>query len=225
MHKSETGDEVYTVRVGGARLVSVNFIRTVCDVADKHCDGFLRFTTRNNIEFMVDSKDKVQPLLDTLASYGNKFPVGGTGAGVTNIVHTQGWVHCHTPATDASGVVKAVMDELFEYFTGHDFPAFSGFLVPAVNCILRHPQLIGDSTECCQQEGPPSLGVQVRCEYFFQGPRPQAGFRCKRLAPGTPERYFEKFFHPLPEGKIPEIRGIAYRLLYPERAGRDRLPE
>ncbi len=36
--------------------------------------------------------------------------------GITNIVHTQGWVHCHTPATDASGPVKAVMDELFDYF-------------------------------------------------------------------------------------------------------------
>lgn len=125
MHKSETGDEVYSVRVGCARLVSVEYIREVCDIADKHCDGFLRFTTRNNIEFMVDSKDKVQPLLDTLASYGNgtKYPVGGTGAGITNIVHTQGWVHCHTPATDASGVVKAVMDELFDYFGSHKLPA------------------------------------------------------------------------------------------------------
>ncbi len=123
MHKSETGDEVYTVRVGCARLVSIEYIREVCDIADKHCDGFLRFTTRNNIEFMVDTKDKVQPLLDTLASYGGRYPVGGTGAGVTNIVHTQGWVHCHTPATDASGVVKAVMDELFEYFTSMTLPA------------------------------------------------------------------------------------------------------
>ncbi len=125
MHKSETGDEVYSIRVGSPRLVSVEYIREVCDIADKHCDGFLRFTTRNNIEFMVDSKDKVQPLIDTLASYGNgtKYPVGGTGAGVTNIVHTQGWVHCHTPATDASGVVKAVMDELFDYFGSHKLPA------------------------------------------------------------------------------------------------------
>lgn len=123
MHKSETGDEVYTVRCGTCRLVSVEFIREVCDIADKHCDGFMRWTTRNNVEFMVDSKDKVQPLLDTLASKGNRFPVGGTGAGVTNIVHTQGWVHCHTPATDASGVVKAVMDELFDYFTSMKLPA------------------------------------------------------------------------------------------------------
>jgi sulfite reductase beta subunit len=123
MHKSETGDEVYSIRVGTARLVSVEYIREVCDIADKHCDGYLRFTTRNNIEFMVDSRAKVQPLLDTLASYGNKYPVGGTGAGVTNIVHTQGWVHCHTPATDASGVVKSVMDELFDYFTSMKLPA------------------------------------------------------------------------------------------------------
>jgi len=123
MHKSETGDEVYSVRCGTARLVSVEYIREVCDIADEFCDGFLRFTTRNNVEFMVDSKDKVQPLLDGLASRGNRFPVGGTGAGVTNIVHTQGWVHCHTPATDASGVVKAVMDELFDYFTSHKLPA------------------------------------------------------------------------------------------------------
>jgi len=123
MHKSETGDEVYSVRVGCARLVSVEYIREICEIADKHCDGFLRFTTRNNVEFMVDSKDKVQPLLDTLASYGTKYPVGGTGNCVTNIVHTQGWVHCHTPATDASGVVKAVMDELFDYFGSHKLPA------------------------------------------------------------------------------------------------------
>lgn len=123
MHKSETGDEVYSIRVGAARLVSVEYIREVCDIADKHCDGFLRFTTRNNIEFMVDSKDKIQPLLDTLESHKTSFPVGGTGAGVTNIVHTQGWVHCHTPATDASGVVKAVMDELYDYFITQKLPA------------------------------------------------------------------------------------------------------
>ncbi len=123
MHKAESGDECWTVRVGAARLISTELIYEMCDIADAHCDGFLRFTTRNNVEFMVDSKDKVQPLLDDLASRGNKFPVGGTGAGVTNIVHTQGWVHCHTPATDASGVVKAVMDDLFDYFVTMKLPA------------------------------------------------------------------------------------------------------
>jgi len=123
VHKAESGDECWTVRVGATRLISTSLIFEMCDIADAHCDGFLRFTTRNNVEFMVDDKAKVQPLLDDLASRGNKFPVGGTGAGITNIVHTQGWVHCHTPATDASGVVKAVMDELFDYFVTMKLPA------------------------------------------------------------------------------------------------------
>ncbi|MDR9500729.1 MAG: dissimilatory-type sulfite reductase subunit beta [Desulfurivibrionaceae bacterium] len=123
VHVSENGAECYTVRVGSARLISIEHIRELCDIADAHCDGFLRFTTRNNVEFMVDDKAKIQPLLDDLASRDNKFPVGGTGACISNCVHTQGWIHCHTPATDASGVVKAVMDELFDHFVNMDLPA------------------------------------------------------------------------------------------------------
>jgi len=74
--------EVYTVRVGGIRLMSVDLIRETCEIADKHCDGYLRFTTRNNIEFMVDDKAKLQPLMDDLKSRkfeagSNKFPIGG----------------------------------------------------------------------------------------------------------------------------------------------------
>ncbi len=128
VHVAESGDEVYTVRVGGARLMTVSHLREICEIADKHCDGYMRFTTRNNVEFMVDSKDKVEPLKQDLLSRkqaggGYKFPVGGTGAGVTNIVHTQGWVHCHTPAIDASGPVKATMDVLFDEFTNMRLPA------------------------------------------------------------------------------------------------------
>jgi sulfite reductase beta subunit len=128
VHVAKSGDEVFTVRAGGARLMSTGHIREICEIAEKHCDGYVRWTTRNNIEFMVDDKAKVQPLLDDLASRkfdggSFKFPVGGTGAGVSNIVHTQGWIHCHTPATDASGPVKAVMDEMFEDFQSHRMPA------------------------------------------------------------------------------------------------------
>jgi dissimilatory sulfite reductase beta subunit len=108
--------------------MSVTHIREICEIADKHCDGYLRFTTRNNIEFMVDSKDKVEALKADLESRkfdggSFKFPIGGTGAGVTNIVHTQGWIHCHTPATDASGPVKATMDVLFDDFQKMRMPA------------------------------------------------------------------------------------------------------
>jgi sulfite reductase beta subunit len=127
-HVAESGDKVYTVRVGGARLMSTTHIREICEIAEKHCDGYLRFTTRNNIEFMVDSEDKVKPLVQDLESRkfaggSFKFPVGGTGAGITNIIHTQGWVHCHTPATDASGPVKATMDVLFDDFKNTRLPA------------------------------------------------------------------------------------------------------
>ncbi|MGE4504024.1 MAG: sulfite reductase, dissimilatory-type beta subunit, partial [Desulfovibrionaceae bacterium] len=128
MHKAESGDEVYTVRCGAARLMTVTHIREICDIADKYCGGKLRFTTRNNIEFMVDTKEAAMELksyLNSLKFPGGscKFPVGGTGAGVTNIVHTQGWVHCHTPATDASGTVKSTMDAVFEEFQSMRLPA------------------------------------------------------------------------------------------------------
>ena len=72
VHVSETGDEVYTVRCGGARLMSVTHIREICEIADKHCDGYLRFTTRNNIEFMVDQESRVQPLIEADRA-GNGF--------------------------------------------------------------------------------------------------------------------------------------------------------
>jgi sulfite reductase beta subunit len=128
VHVAESGDKLFTVRVGGARLMSVENVRELCDIADKYCNGYFRFTTRNNIEFMVDGLDKVQALKKDLAgrkhvSGSYKFPIGGTGAGVTNMVHTQGYIHCHTPATDASAMVKAVMDELFEYFQSMTLPA------------------------------------------------------------------------------------------------------
>ncbi len=128
VHVSETGDKVFTVRVGGARLMSTMLINEICDIADKHCDGYVRWTTRNNVEFMVDEESKVEPLVTDLESRkfeggSFKFPVGGTGAGVTNIIHTQGWIHCHTPATDASGPVKATMDVLFDDFKDHRLPA------------------------------------------------------------------------------------------------------
>ncbi|TSA09735.1 MAG: dissimilatory-type sulfite reductase subunit beta [Deltaproteobacteria bacterium] len=122
MHKAESGDEVYTVRIGASRLMSVELIRDAMKIADKHCGGYIRWTTRNNMELMVDDKSKLQPLIDDIKK-NPMFPIGGTGAGVTSIIHTQGWVHCHTPAIDASGIVKSVMDELFEYFQSMKLPA------------------------------------------------------------------------------------------------------
>lgn len=121
VHVAESGDKLYTVRVGSPRLISIYFIRDLCDLADKYCDGFLRFTSRHNVEFLLTKEENIDPLIADVKAKG--LPVGGTGNSITNMVHTQGWVHCHTPATDASGIVKAVMDELFEYFETMKLPA------------------------------------------------------------------------------------------------------
>lgn len=101
LHVAEGGAKCYTVRVGGTRTMSITHIRELCDIADKYCGGYLRWTTRNNIEFMVEDEAAMKALRDDLNSRkfdggSFKFPVGGTGAGISNMVHTQGWVHCHT---------------------------------------------------------------------------------------------------------------------------------
>ena len=120
-HVAESGEELYSVRAGSARLLSTDHIREICDIAEKYCGGYLRFTSRHNIEFLLADRSQLEPLLAELKK--KSYPVGGTGHSVTNIVHTQGWVHCHTPATDASGPVKAVMDELIGYFEAMTLPA------------------------------------------------------------------------------------------------------
>ncbi len=119
-HVAESGDEIYTVRVASPRILSTDSIREICEIADKYCDGYLRFTTRNNVEFLVSDKDKMEPLLKELKE--KNYSVGGIGPRVSNIVHTQGWIHCHSACTDASGLVKAIMDELYEYFTEKELP-------------------------------------------------------------------------------------------------------
>ncbi|MFA5079215.1 MAG: sulfite reductase, dissimilatory-type beta subunit, partial [Dehalococcoidia bacterium] len=86
-HVAESGDEVWTVRAGSPRLVSIDFIRDICDIADKYCDGKLRFTSRSNVEFMTPKKENVEPIIAAVQKLG--LPVGGTGKAISNIVHTQ----------------------------------------------------------------------------------------------------------------------------------------
>ena len=120
-HVAQSGDRIYTVRAGSPRLLSIQTLRLFADLADKYSDGYLRFTSRNNVEFLLVDQAKIEPLKKALAELG--FPVGGTNNAISNIVHTQGWVHCHSSATDASGIVKSVMDALYERFTHEDLPA------------------------------------------------------------------------------------------------------
>lgn len=120
-HVSESGDRIYSVRAGTPRLLGLQSIRLFADLADKYSGGYLRFTSRNNVEFLLEDPANIEPLKKDLAAAG--FPVGGTRNAISNIVHTQGWVHCHSSATDASGIVKSVMDALCDHFTHQDLPA------------------------------------------------------------------------------------------------------
>ncbi len=132
MHVGETGDKLWSVRAATARIASIETIRLWATIADEFCDGYLRFTSRNNIEFLVTDEAKVAPLIVRLEKEG--YPVGGTGTALTNIVHTQGWVHCHSAATDASGIVKSIMDDLFPHFQNNELP---GKLRIAFACCLN----------------------------------------------------------------------------------------
>jgi sulfite reductase beta subunit len=119
-HAAESGEQVFTVKAGTQRQMDVFSIRTLCDIADRFCDGHIRFTIRSAVEFMTTDESKVKPLIDALEAAG--FPVGGTGNSVGFISHTQGWLHCDIPGTDASGVVKAMMDELYAEFKNEEMP-------------------------------------------------------------------------------------------------------
>lgn len=121
VHVGETGDKLFTVRAGSPRLLSTVSIRGFAALADKYCDGYLRWTSRNNVEFLLTKEANIEPLKKDLQKLG--YPVGGTGNGISSIVHTQGWVHCHSAATDASGVVKAIMDEVYPHFVSMELPA------------------------------------------------------------------------------------------------------
>lgn len=132
-HVAENGDAIYTVRAGSPRTMSIDTVRKVCDIADKYCDGFLRFTSRANLEFQVAKEANIKPLIDEVQKT-LKFPIGGTGAAISGILHTQGWMHCNLPATDAAGSVKAMMDDLFQEFVNDD----------------KLPSRVKISTSCCQ---------------------------------------------------------------------------
>ncbi len=119
-HVAKSGDEIWTVRAGTQRQMDVHTVRKLCEIADRYGEGYVRFTTRSNIEFMVSTFDKVPALVAGLQAEG--FPVGGTGNSISMISHTQGWLHCDIPGTDASGVVKSLMDVLHEDFIKEEMP-------------------------------------------------------------------------------------------------------
>ena len=120
LHVSHNGDKIWTVRAGTQRILDLFTLRKLCDIGDKHGEGYIHFTIRSNIEYQVADEAKVEPLIKALTDEG--FVVGGTRNSVAMLSHTQGWLHCDIPGTDASGVVKSMMDELIDEFKGWNMP-------------------------------------------------------------------------------------------------------
>jgi len=118
---AESGDELYSVKCAVPKFVNVNTVRKICDIADKYSDGYFRRTSRVCVEFLTDKKENIDPLIEELTKEG--FPVGGTGKSFKSIVQCVAWIHCHTAATDSSGIAKAIYDELYDYFFRDDLPA------------------------------------------------------------------------------------------------------
>ena len=119
-HVAENGDQLFTVKVGTQRILDVFSLRELTKIGDDYADGFIRFTIRSNVEYYVTDEAKVAPLIEAVEALG--YVVGGTKNSVTTLSHTQGWLHCDIPGTDASGVVKSMMDELIDEFKNWNMP-------------------------------------------------------------------------------------------------------
>ncbi len=120
-HVSKSGDEIWTVRAGTQRQMDVFTIRKLADIGDEFADGHRPL--HHPLEHRVHGRGREQgraPDRERWKATG--FPVGGTGASVSMISHTQGWLHCDIPGTDASGVVKSLMDMLHQEFVQEKMP-------------------------------------------------------------------------------------------------------
>ncbi len=133
LYVAESGDKLWTVRAGSPRTMSIDTVRKICDLADKYAQGHLRFTSRANVEFSLANEDDIEPLMEEIRSVLG-FPIGGTGHSLSNVLHTQGWMHCNLPGTDAAGSVKSIMDQFINEFVTDD----------------KLPARVKISASCCQ---------------------------------------------------------------------------
>src|SRR5512138_2507350 len=62
MHVAESGAKLFSVRAATPRLMSVETLRVFAKIADEFCGGYLRFTSRNNVEFLLADAGKIDGL-------------------------------------------------------------------------------------------------------------------------------------------------------------------
>ncbi|MBF0368133.1 MAG: dissimilatory-type sulfite reductase subunit beta [Magnetococcales bacterium] len=153
VHVAESGDKLYTVRGGSPRTLSAATVRHMCDIADKYSKGFIRFTTRSNVEFLCDDESQLDDLINAVEKELG-FPIGGTGPSVSNVVCTQGWLHCNLPGSDAAGAVKALLDELIDDFKNENLP---NRVKISTSCCQINCASQGDISIIVQHHHPPRI--------------------------------------------------------------------
>ena len=55
-HVAYSGDQVFTIKAGTQRILDIFTLRKLCEIGDEFADGFIRFTIRSNIEFIVTDR-------------------------------------------------------------------------------------------------------------------------------------------------------------------------
>ena len=122
-HDSSTGESCYTVRAGMPTNARVGkpLVLAICDLADEFAEGYFRITQRNALELVGVDPDRIDELIGRLGEIG--LPVGGTNRTLHNFVCCTGWIHCHLAASDPAAIMKALGDELYDFFTTEKLPA------------------------------------------------------------------------------------------------------
>jgi sulfite reductase beta subunit len=121
MHVGESGEALYTVRAGSPRLLSTDTIREICESPSQYCDGYLRFTSRHNVEFpglRPGEGGSAPPGVSSPA----KYSVGGRATPCRHRPHPGVGPLPHA-GHGRLGPVKALMDEIHDYFVTMKLPA------------------------------------------------------------------------------------------------------
>ncbi|MFN3805455.1 MAG: dissimilatory-type sulfite reductase subunit beta, partial [Pyrobaculum sp.] len=117
-HISETGDRIFTVKVGTPPnfRVSVATMRQFIDIAERLGIGGIKITRNGNLEILADSLDKALKIKEEVEKMG--FPVGGWGPTIWSINSCTAFLTCTTAVVDAPSITKVLYDRLKPYFTG-----------------------------------------------------------------------------------------------------------
>src|SRR5512138_948688 len=66
VHVARSGAKLFSVRAATPRLMSIETLRLFAKLADEFSGGYLRFTSRNNVEFLLDDERRIDPLVARL---------------------------------------------------------------------------------------------------------------------------------------------------------------